>query len=44
MKHNEMKPEKRKKFRITKEAIWKVIILISSVLLILTSLAPLFLR
>ncbi|MCX6732927.1 MAG: hypothetical protein NTV98_05300 [Candidatus Roizmanbacteria bacterium] len=36
--------EKKKKFKITKETVWKVIILVSSVLLILTSLAPLFLR
>lgn len=44
MSHKEKKVEKKKKFRITKESIWKVIILISSVLLILTSLAPFFLR
>jgi len=42
--HKEYKPEKKKKFKLTKEGVWKVIILISSVLLILTSLAPLFLR
>ena len=33
-----------KKWKFKKESIWKVIILVSSVLLILTSLAPLFLR
>lgn len=33
-----------KKFKIKKEIIWKVIIFVSSLLLILTSLAPLFLR
>lgn len=33
-----------KKFKLKKEVIWKVIIFISSLLLILTSLAPFFLR
>lgn len=33
-----------KKFKVKKEMIWKVIIFVSSLLLILTSLAPLFLR
>lgn len=33
-----------KKWKLKKESVWKVIIVISSVLLILTSLAPLFLR
>jgi len=44
MSHKEKNGEQKKRFKITKEAIWKVIIIISSVLLILTSLAPLFLR
>lgn len=44
MSHGFKKSEKKKRFKITKESIWKVIILVSSVLLILTSLAPLFLR
>lgn len=35
---------KVKKIKIKKEAVWKVIVVISSVLLILTSLAPFLLR
>ncbi len=33
-----------KKWKLKKETVWKGIILVSSILLILTSLAPLFLR
>ena len=43
MSHNEYE-KKKKKFKITKEVVWKGIMLVASVLLILTSLAPLFLR
>ncbi len=35
---------KMKKFKIKREAVWKVIVVISSILLILTSLAPFLLR
>lgn len=35
---------KIKKLKIKRETVWKVIVVISSVLLILTSLAPFLLR
>jgi len=39
----QQKPFKKKKFRITKELVWKVIIVVSSILLITMSFAPLLL-
>jgi hypothetical protein len=39
-----LEKEKKKKFKLTKEAVWKAIMIVSSILLIFSSLAPLLLR
>jgi len=44
MKMQSRATEKKRGFKMTKEGIWKVIMIISSVLLIFSSLAPFLLR